>query len=163
MPLGEWVGSTARGCWRREGGACDGSALVLARYDGGPFELAVDAAGTVRSRGGGQFGVLGHGDTQDQPLPKVVEARGKNVLQITAKANHSMAVLAGGEVPTSGYGRHGRQLGHGNTQLKQLNLISASRCASQHGPVRASAMRLQLCMCLQLRLCSWLKLGAHPG
>ena len=39
--------------------------------------------------------MLGHGDTQDRPQLKVVEAlRGKKVLQITARANRSMAVLA---------------------------------------------------------------------
>ena len=49
--------------------------------------------GAAGGRGGAdlrqrEYGQLGHGDTQDQLLPKVVEAlRGKKVLQISAGAS----------------------------------------------------------------------------
>ena len=47
--------------------------------------MALLEGGEVLTFGCGEHGQLGHGDTQDQLLPKVVEAlRGKKVLQISA-------------------------------------------------------------------------------
>ena len=86
----------------------------------GPFEMVVDAAGTVSSRGGGAYGVLGHGDEEPQPELKVVEAlRGKKVVQISLGDFHGVVLLEGGKVVTFGRGKFGR-LGHGDTQGQLL-------------------------------------------
>ena len=96
----------------RRGAAGEEGAADLRRC--GPQHGAAGGRGgaDLRLRG---YGQLGHGDTQDQLLPKVVEAlRGKKVVQISAGADHSAVLLEGGEVLTFGCGANNR-LGHGDT------------------------------------------------
>ena len=59
----------------------------------GPFHsLAVTADGAVWSWGEGDDGKLGHGDEQNQKLPKKVEAfAGQGVVAVLAGAFHSLA------------------------------------------------------------------------
>ena len=82
--------------------------------------LALTADGAVWSWGGGASGQLGHGDMQTQLLPKKIEAlAGQRVVAVSAGANHSLALTAGGAVFTWGTGGHGG-LGHGEDLSNQL-------------------------------------------
>ena len=87
----------------------------------GPFHsLALTADGAVWSWGMGYFGRLGHGDQQNQLLPKKVEAfAGRRVVFVSAGMAHSLALTADGAVWSWGYGVWGR-LGHGDQQQQQL-------------------------------------------
>ena len=76
--------------------------------------------------GSGSYGRLGHGDEEDQLLPKVVEAlRGEEVLQISAGIAHSAVLREDGEVLTFGFGGNNR-LGHGDNANQLLPKAVAS-------------------------------------
>jgi len=93
---------------------------VLAVSAGGAHNLALTADGAVWSWGDGGFGQLGHGDEQQQLLPKKVEAlAGQRVLAVSARVLHSLALTADGAVWSWGWGGLG-QLGHGNRQDQLL-------------------------------------------
>jgi len=80
--------------------------------------LALTADGCVWSWGDGIFGQLGHGDEQDQLLPKKVEAfAGQRVVSVSAGQLHSLALTTGGSVWSWGYWS---QLGHGDEQDQLL-------------------------------------------
>ena len=92
---------------------------VAAVAAGAGHSLALAADGSVWSWGFGGDGQLGHGDTQDQLLPKRIEAfAGQPVVAVSAE-DHSLAITADGAVWSWGYGYHG-QLGHGDTQRQLL-------------------------------------------
>ena len=82
---------------------------------------ALTAAGSVWSWGNGRWGRLGHGDEQDQLLPKKIEAfAGQRVVAVSAGEEHNLAVTADGAVWSWGFnGRWGR-LGHGDGQDQLL-------------------------------------------
>ena len=81
--------------------------------------LVLTADGAVWSWGWGAYGRLGHGDTQDQLLPKRIEAfAGQRVVAVSAE-DHSLAITADGAVFTWGEGEHGC-LGHGEDESNQL-------------------------------------------
>ena len=64
--------------------------------------------------------MLGHGDEQDQLLPKEVEAfAGQRVVAVSAGEQHSHAITANGAVWSWGNGGEGR-LGHGDQQAQLL-------------------------------------------
>jgi len=93
---------------------------VVAISAGGGHSLAITADGAVWSWGYGAFSKLGHGDTQNQLLPKKVETFvGQRVLAVSAGGDHSLAITADGAVWSWGYGSIG-QLGHGDKQNQQL-------------------------------------------
>ena len=78
--------------------------------------LALTADGSVWSWGYGDCGKLGHGDVQDQLLPKKVEAlAGQRVVAVSARMSHSIAITADGALWSWGRGAAGR-LGHGDEQ-----------------------------------------------
>jgi len=82
--------------------------------------LAITADGAVWSWGNGLFGRLGHGDEQNQLLPKKVEAlAGQRVVAVSAGYQHSLALTANGAVFTWGKGEYGC-LGHGEDLSNQL-------------------------------------------
>jgi len=82
--------------------------------------LVITADGAVWSWGDGAFGVLGHGDQQNQLLPKKVEALdGQRVFAVSVGGSHSIAFTAGGAVWSWGAGGCG-QLGHGDKQSQLL-------------------------------------------
>jgi len=82
--------------------------------------LAITADSTVWTWGNGYFGQLGHGDEQDQLLPKQVEAlAGQRVVAVSAGSTHSLALTADGSVWSWGHGDDG-QLGHGDMQGQSL-------------------------------------------
>ena len=86
---------------------------------GAVHSLALTAGGSVWSWGPGGH-ELGHGDTQDQLLPKKVEAfAGQRVVAVSAGLNHSLAITADGAVWSWGYGAYGK-LGHGDEQRQLL-------------------------------------------
>ena len=88
---------------------------------GDAHSLALTAGGAVWSWGGGTEGGLGHGEEQDQLLPKKVEASaGQCVVAVSAGEDHSLAITAAGAVFTCGKGELGC-LGHGEDLSHQLH------------------------------------------
>ena len=82
--------------------------------------IAITADGSVWSWGGGSFGKLGHGDAQNQLLPKKVEAfADQRVVAVSAGELHSLAITADGSIWSWGDGDWG-QLGHGDEQRQPL-------------------------------------------
>ena len=68
----------------------------------------------------GYFGRLGHGDAQDQLLPKKVEAlAGQRIVAVSSGDRHSIALTADGAVFAWGEGGHSC-LGHGEDLSNQL-------------------------------------------
>ena len=93
---------------------------VVAVSAGGEHSLATTADGAVWSWGYGAGGQLGHGDWQNQLLPKKVEAfAGQRVIAVSAGGSHSLAITADGAVFTWGKGEHGC-LGHQEDLSNQL-------------------------------------------
>ena len=63
---------------------------------------------------------MGHGDEQDQLLPKKIEAlAGKRVVAVSAGFAHNLALTADGAVWSWGWGGNGK-LGHGDEQSQLL-------------------------------------------
>ena len=94
---------------------------VVAVSAGRNHSLAITADGAVWSWGDGMFFCLGHGDDQDQLLPKNVEAfiAGRRVVAVSAGDGHSLALTADGAVWSWGWGSFGK-LGHGDQQDQLL-------------------------------------------
>ena len=91
---------------------------VVAVSAGQYHSLALTADGAVWGWGGGVYGKLGHGDTQDQLLPRKIEAfAGQRVVAVSAGCEHSLAITADGAVCSWGYSG---QLGHGDWQGQLL-------------------------------------------
>ena len=91
---------------------------VVAVSAGFAHNLAFTADGAVWSWGRGHAGVLGHGDEQDQLLPKKVEVLAdQRVVAVSAGANHSLAHTVDGAALS--WGERGF-LGHGEDLLNQL-------------------------------------------
>jgi len=100
-------------------GALAGQCIVAVSA-GDLHSLAITADGAVWSWGLGSSGRLGHGDQQNQLLPKKIEAvAGQRVIAVSAGDLHSLAITADGAVWSWGYGGHG-QLGHGDEQTQPL-------------------------------------------
>ena len=79
--------------------ALAGHRIVAVSVGWAGHSLALSADGTVWSWGGGDGGILGHGDEQDQPLPKKIEAlTGQRIVSISAGGASGVAVTADGEV-----------------------------------------------------------------
>ena len=93
---------------------------VVAVSAGDVHCLALSADGAVWSWGYGEQGRLGHGDQQNQLLPKKVEAlAGQRAVAVSAGAEHSIALTADGAVWSWG-GGEGGQVGHGDRQRQLL-------------------------------------------
>ena len=93
---------------------------VVAVSAGGEYSLAITADGSVWSCGFGGGGKLGHGDVQNQLLPKKIEAlAGQHVVAVAAGWQHSLALAADGAVFTWGRGERGC-LGHGEDLSNKL-------------------------------------------
>ena len=101
---------------------------------GGYHCLALTVSGAVWSWGSGGDGQLGHGDTQNQLLPKKVEAfAGQRVIAVSTALGHNLALTADDGVWSWGCGVHGR-LGHGNQQHqllpKKVEILAGRRVVS---------------------------------
>ena len=82
---------------------------------GDDHSIAITADGAVWSWGGGAYGKLGHGDEQNQLLPKKVDSlTGQRVAAVSA-GTHSLALTADGAVWSWGGGGYG-QLGRGDRE-----------------------------------------------
>ena len=82
--------------------------------------LALTHTGEVLSFGKGGGGRLGHGDGEDQRVPRVIEAlRGTRVVGIAAGFEHSMVLTDKGVVLSFGRGLYGR-LGHGDEEIQHV-------------------------------------------
>ena len=92
---------------------------VVAVSAGGAHSLALTADGAVWSWGYGADGRLGHGDQQDQLLPKKIEVLAQRVVAVSAGSHHSLALTADGAAWSWGWGYQG-QLGHGDQQWQLL-------------------------------------------
>jgi len=93
---------------------------IVAVSAGGHHSLALTANGALWSWGQGAYGKLGHGDRQDQLLPKKVEGFAEQrVIAVSAGDQHSLALTADGSVWSWGQGGSGR-LGHGDLQRQLL-------------------------------------------
>jgi alpha-tubulin suppressor-like RCC1 family protein len=87
---------------------------------GEEHSMAVDALGRIWTWGNGTGGGLGHGVTQHEQRPRMIEGisgLSLSVRAISARGSHSMAVCALGNVWTWGSG--GFRLGHGGTSDEQ--------------------------------------------
>ena len=81
--------------------------------------LAITASGMLYSWGDDDHGKLGHGDRENQLLPKRVEALQERVCSAAAGCEHSLAVTQSGALYAWGYGGEG-QLGHGDEEEQRL-------------------------------------------
>ena len=105
---------------------------VIAVSAGGSHSLALTADGAVWSWGWGFQGMLGHGYTQHQQLPKKVEAfADQRVVAVSAGERHSLALAADGAVFAWGKGDGGR-LGHGEDDSSQLLPKKINACIIDH-------------------------------
>jgi alpha-tubulin suppressor-like RCC1 family protein len=117
--LGE--GREGRATWATE---LRGIYMAMARLRVGGAKNMVSAGGShslvtsgteTWSFGNGEFGTLGHGGTEDEAVPRLIEALNRvAVTQVAAGYSHSMVLTSAGDVWTWGRGDFG-QLGHGNT------------------------------------------------
>ncbi|CAN6440875.1 unnamed protein product [Victoria cruziana] len=99
------------------------SALPISQIAcGGAHAIALTGNGTVMTWGRGKSGQLGHGNSENQLEPKVVEVlKDKVIHSVAAGWNHSGFVSDIGCLYTCGDGSYG-QLGHGDYKTQSLPL-----------------------------------------
>ena len=100
--------------------------------------LAVTQSGALYSWGYGSFGQLGHGDKENQLLPKRVEGLQERVCSVAAGESHSLAVTQTSALYAWGGGVFGK-LGHGDiddqllpTRVEALQGVCCVAAAERH-------------------------------
>eukprot|EP00947_MAST-08B_sp_MAST-8B-sp1_P004458 g4458.t1 len=97
---------------------------VCAVSAGGWYSLFLTEDGKAYSCGYGNCGKLGHGNEDNQHVPKLIEAlSGVRVCAVSAGGEHSLFLTEDGKAYSCG---HGSMLGHGNTEDQDVpKLIEA--------------------------------------
>ena len=108
--------------------------------------VALSEEGHVFTWGAGDDGQLGHGDGEDQLVPRQVEPErfgGERVVFVAAGGDHTVAVTAGGRLYTWGDGHQG-QLGHGS-QTKGRDYYRQTPTLVWAGAFGGSAVMMAAC------------------
>lgn len=113
----------------------------------GCYKFSTNFLCLLHSRGRGDDGRLGHGDTGWKYVPKITQAlQGQMIVQVTCGSYHTAAVSENGELYTWGGGMYGK-LGHGNERgesspkrVEALANVPVSQiaCGSRHTAVVTS-------------------------
>jgi hypothetical protein len=123
VPLGE--GREGRITWARE---IRWIRMAVARLrvgakkmiSAGVMHSLVTSGTQTWSFGRGMFGRLGHGDEENEAVPRLIEALNRKAIkQVSAGFFHSMVLTSEGGVWTWGNGGYGK-LGHGNTDNQNV-------------------------------------------
>jgi alpha-tubulin suppressor-like RCC1 family protein len=106
-----------------------------------PFTKHLDPAppsGRVFCFGYGNWGCLGHGDTDNQKLPREIDAlRSADVACVSVGLQHALALTYAGDLYS--WGNHGLGLGHGKASGRRRTAVVA--CGPKLRPKRVEALQ----------------------
>ena len=91
-----------------------GGKMIVDIHAGFYHSCCVTSNGSVMTWGGGIYGKLGHGNTENSGFPQIIKAlNGKRMIRMNCSPLFTMACTVTGEAYTWGYGTKG-SLGHGD-------------------------------------------------
>jgi alpha-tubulin suppressor-like RCC1 family protein len=104
--------------------------------------FAIGEAGELFSWGPGEYGCLGHGDMQDHPSPKRVEAlQGVRVSSVACGRHHALALAEDGLVYAWGDNFHRAVLGNPHVERELLPRRVEALCGVRVSTVAAGGIR----------------------